>query len=218
MAQLSHGAERLFWRLTTVADDFGRFEADPMVMLAQCFPNMLHRVKIRDIQAWLAEARTCDLLRTYANNGKMFGFFVTWPTYQIKRAKHSKYPEPPPDSMCEQMSPRSESSDTPRSEKREARKPSEPDGSPAAQILTWLNQKAGRTFRPVPANLDFIRARLADGIQPWQLKAIISRKTREWSKDPTTAPYLRPATLFNKTKCEQYLGELPPETEASHAD
>lgn len=79
---------------------------------------------------------------------------------------------------------------------------------PAHDVLSFLNQKAGRSYRAAGANLDLIRARLGDGIEPWQLKAIVSRKVREWT-GTEMAKYLRPATLFNKTKCEQYLGELP---------
>jgi uncharacterized phage protein (TIGR02220 family) len=88
--------------------------------------------------------------------------------------------------------------------------------APAREILAWLNAKAGRNYRPVPANLDLIVARLRDGLQPYQLKAVVSRKVREWRGDPKMARYLRPETLFGKTKCEQYVGELPP-TEAPDA-
>lgn len=86
---------------------------------------------------------------------------------------------------------------------------------PAHHILDWLNRKAGRNYRPSPVNLTFIRQRLKDGIHDWQLKAIVSRKCREWA-GTDQAKYLRPATLFNKTKCEQYLGELPKEIPHDH--
>jgi uncharacterized phage protein (TIGR02220 family) len=77
-------------------------------------------------------------------------------------------------------------------------------------ILDWLNAKTGRTYRHSTTNLDLIRGRLKDGIAEWQLKAIVSRKVREW-KGTEQEKFLRPATLFNRTKCEQYLGELPPD-------
>lgn len=76
------------------------------------------------------------------------------------------------------------------------------------EVLTWLNMKAGKNFRPVAANLTFIDARLRDGITPAQLRAIVTRKVREWG-GTDQAKYLRPETLFNRTKCEQYVGELP---------
>lgn len=81
----------------------------------------------------------------------------------------------------------------------------------AGEIIDWLNVKAGTSFRQVAANLNLIHDRLEDGIALWQLKAIVSRKVREWGPDPKMSKYVRPSTLFNKVKCEQYLGELPPE-------
>jgi uncharacterized phage protein (TIGR02220 family) len=80
----------------------------------------------------------------------------------------------------------------------------------AEEILAWLNQKACRNYRASDTNLKFIVDRLKGGIQSWQLKAIVSRKVAQW-KGTEQDIYLRPATLFNKTKCEQYVGELPKE-------
>lgn len=93
----------------------------------------------------------------------------------------------------------------------------EPDPkADAKEVLAYLNQKAGRNYRPSPANLDLITARLREGTSPTQLKTIIDVKTTQWLDDPKMADYLRPATLFNRTKCEQYLGQLKSAT-VSHA-
>lgn len=92
-----------------------------------------------------------------------------------------------------------------------------PHGGPESSVLEFLNQKTGKNFRPKAINLGLIKARLADGITETQLRAIVSRKVHEW-RNTEQEKYLRPATLFNKTKCEQYLGELPkPAVEESHA-
>ena len=37
LAHLTDQAERLFWRLITTADDFGRFEADPDIVRNICY-------------------------------------------------------------------------------------------------------------------------------------------------------------------------------------
>lgn len=79
----------------------------------------------------------------------------------------------------------------------------------AVALLEFLNHKAGRHYQPDVVNLDFIRARLKDGATVDQCRAIIGRKTAEWKGDPKTEKWLRPATLFNRTKFAQYLGELP---------
>jgi hypothetical protein len=131
--QLSDGAERMFWRLTTVADDFGRFEAHPSVLLAQCFPLRVDCLKIKQVIAWFNEMISCGLVTTYVVNGKQLGFFNTWESHQRKRADNSKYPAPTSDNICRQaLSNASESSI------REARVESESSNSVhGAQPQTW---------------------------------------------------------------------------------
>jgi uncharacterized phage protein (TIGR02220 family) len=77
-------------------------------------------------------------------------------------------------------------------------------------MLEFLNGKAGRHFQPVPANLKFIEARLAEGVTVQDLKTLTVRKCREWLGSDMEK-FLRPETLFNATKCHSYLGEIPPE-------
>jgi uncharacterized phage protein (TIGR02220 family) len=81
-------------------------------------------------------------------------------------------------------------------------------GDPAREILEFLNQKAHRKYRPTAANLRMIRARLAEGFTPDELRQVIAKKCREWGYDEKMRNYLRPATLFNATKFSQYSGEL----------
>jgi len=78
----------------------------------------------------------------------------------------------------------------------------------ATEILQFLNNKSGRLYRPVDTNLKLIMARLKSGVTLAQCFQVIAKKTREWKGDPKMDEYLRPATLFNATKFEQYVGEL----------
>ena len=80
----------------------------------------------------------------------------------------------------------------------------------AHSVLDFLNDKTGRVYRPVDTNLKLITARLKSGATVLQCRQVIARKARQWKGRPEMAPYLRPATLFNATKFEQYLGELVP--------
>lgn len=78
----------------------------------------------------------------------------------------------------------------------------------AVEILGILNATAGRNYRPCKANLEMIEARLRDGATPDEMRAVIGKKCEQWLADEKMAEYLRPATLFNRTKFAQYQGEL----------
>jgi uncharacterized phage protein (TIGR02220 family) len=78
----------------------------------------------------------------------------------------------------------------------------------ALDVLTYLNQKAGRNYQPVSANIDFITGRLKEGATVEQCKAVINAKVKEWSADETMAKFLRPATLFSPKNFAQYVGQI----------
>lgn len=77
----------------------------------------------------------------------------------------------------------------------------------AKNVLEFLNLTAKKKFRPVLANLKFIKARLKE--HPIEiLKQIIQLKTFEWKDDFKMNDYLRPETLFNQTKFETYVQKI----------
>jgi len=80
--------------------------------------------------------------------------------------------------------------------------------SEAVEVLKFLNEKTGRAYRPVEANLKLIIARLKSGATPTECYQVIAKKSREWGGHADMDQYLRPATLFNAMKFEQYVGEL----------
>ncbi len=93
--QLSDGAERLFWRLTTVADDHGRFDADPRVVLAACFPLKVGNISVETITIFLKELESTQLVRMYEVESRRYGHFVTWQKHQRQRDTKPKHPDPP---------------------------------------------------------------------------------------------------------------------------
>lgn len=80
--------------------------------------------------------------------------------------------------------------------------------SQAREVLDFLNEKTGRNYRPVDANLNLITARLSSGATVGQCFQVIAKKFRDWKDNPEMLMYLRPETLFNKKKFESYLGEV----------
>lgn len=83
----------------------------------------------------------------------------------------------------------------------------------ARRVLEFLNSTAGKRFRLNKVNLSILEARLEDGITEDQLRKIVVRKAREWLPDDKMRQYLQPKTLFNRTNCENYLGNLIPPTQ-----
>ena len=84
-----------------------------------------------------------------------------------------------------------------------------PDDAPR-RVLAFLNQKTGKAFRPTESNLSLIRARMKEGYDEDICRMVIARKFRDWKADDKMAGYLRPATLFNREKFNQYAGECVP--------
>lgn len=83
----------------------------------------------------------------------------------------------------------------------------------AREVLQFLNLKSGRQFREVDSTLRMIAARLKGqsektAVDIQACKTLIAKKVREWGADEKMAKYLRPETLFNRTKFESYLGEV----------
>lgn len=79
-------------------------------------------------------------------------------------------------------------------------------------ILEYLNIKAKKRFKNVESNAKFIRARLEEGYNEADLKQVIDTKVADWL-DTDHAKYLRPETLFNATKFQSYINEIPKERE-----
>ena len=69
----------------------------------------------------------------------------------------------------------------------------------AEAVLDYLNEQSGKKFAPVEANLSMITARIKEGATIEMCKDVIFLKVSDW-KGTDMAAYIRPATLFNKSK------------------
>lgn len=215
-------AEEVFYRrLLSVADDFGRFHGNPSLLRAACYPLQLNKVSDQDIVKWLQATEKAGLVRVYEVEGKRFVEILKFG--QQIRAKDSKFPNPAKHTLSRCVADahldvgevgvgdegdRSIVGQEPdvasqkgNIQNRELRKQ-------ALEILIFLNEKTGRDYQPVPANLDLVVARLKEGASVADCRAIVAKKCREWRGDEKMDSYLRPKTLFNRTNFAQYRGEL----------
>ena len=199
----SPDAEILYYRLLVSVDDFGRADARPLMIKSLCFPIRL-RASADKCMQWLQDLVKAQLITIYEVEGKPYLQIIKWDNKP--RADHSKFPDPPTDVYsCPQM--------LPVTVNREPELKPEPikalSGKPdATALLEFLNEKTGRHYKPVKANIEMIAARLRDGATVAECQQVIAKKCREWAGDEKMNIYLRPATLFNRTKFAQYQGEL----------
>ncbi|MCS6287727.1 MAG: conserved phage C-terminal domain-containing protein [Nitrospira sp.] len=92
--EVSDFAERLFWRLITTADDYGRFLACGSIVKAACFP-LMDSIRVEKIDKALAELVDKCLIRLYFAGDRRYGLFLKWVEHQgAPRSKFSKYPDP----------------------------------------------------------------------------------------------------------------------------
>ena len=88
---LSPLAETLFYRLLVTVDDFGRFDARPAMIKAQCFP-IKESITISKCKQLLDEISNAKLILLYEVDGKPILQMSKWDN--LPRAKESKYPAP----------------------------------------------------------------------------------------------------------------------------
>jgi uncharacterized phage protein (TIGR02220 family) len=216
VGRLSDRAFRLWITMLTQADDHGRLVADPNQLRLLAF-GYHDKVHVQHVEAALEEIARWGLIRCYSQNGTQYVDFPSWMEHQ--KVCHPLESKLPAFSECSEDSrnfknllddsilARARGSDQ-GSDQGSRIKDQGVGLRPTAQkILEFLNEKAGKAFRPVAAHLDLIQARLKDGATEANCRGVIARKVREWGPDPKMAKYLRPETLFNRTKFESYLGE-----------
>ena len=89
--KLSAPAEVFYRRLMSVADDYGRFDARPAILIASLYPLQFDRVSLSDISLWLSNCQEFGLISVYEVEGKPYLEIVKFD--QRTRSK-SKWPDP----------------------------------------------------------------------------------------------------------------------------
>ncbi len=75
-------------------------------------------------------------------------------------------------------------------------------------LIDYLNLKSNKNFRKSnDTAIKLLNARLNDGYTVDDIKYVIDVKCSQWLESPDFNKYLRPETLFNKTKFENYINE-----------
>jgi len=78
----------------------------------------------------------------------------------------------------------------------------------AKAAIDYLNLKIGSKYRHAESNLKLLVARLKEGHTLKDITDVIDAKAKEWPPGDPQFKYLRPATLFNAEKFNQYVGQV----------
>jgi len=193
---------RLFYiGLWNFADDEGRFKAHPALLKSQIFPY-------EDTFNFLAIKNDLgEKIEWYDVGGSQYGYIRNFNKHQyIEKMRNSSLPIPPSLRELSLNGRGLVGEDSRLIEKNRIEK----NRASAALVISYLNEKADKNFSvKSEANLKFIMARMSEGRTVDELKSVVDLKSSQWKGQEKMWPYLRPETLFNKTKFESYLNEKP---------
>lgn len=74
----------------------------------------------------------------------------------------------------------------------------------SSDLIEYLNDKAGTSYKPSRSVTDQLRGLLDSGHTPEQIRTVIDKKCADWLNDDKMRSFLRPSTLFGD-KFEEYL-------------
>ena len=214
---LSPMAEIMFYRLLVTVDDCGRYDGRPSMVKSACFP-IKENFTSQDCEELLKELSQKGVVQVYLHNGKPFLQITRWDN--APRAASSKYPEYSDaceflyTDACNCIQANTVAPLTVTKTKTQTvtetdilsgeKSPDQSAKNNAKEILEYLNEKSGRSFKLVASNIKLINSRLID-FTVEELKSVIDKKCDEWLDDPVMSAYVRPETLFNATKCAGYV-------------
>jgi len=224
LAETSIPARYLFPGLWCAADKDGRLEYRPKKIKAELYPY--DKVCVVSL---IAELHGKKFISVYENEGILYIQINNFTKHQNPHPKEKSNGYPDPVNICEYdgnlkqfiftarnvQIPFPSSSLIPSSlipevdttclVGQQTAQPQPRDKIPFAEIVSFLNQKAGTQFKPsTDTTKSHIKARWAEGFTIDDFKAVIDFKVGEWANDPNMMQYIRPITLFGK-KFESYL-------------
>jgi len=215
-------ARLMFIGIWNFCDDHGVHPASIKRLKMEVFPS--DSITDKELRAMVDELVAAGLLYPYQVDVKGYWKVTGWATHQ--RIDKPTYRHPLPlagtkvaDStstlrMVDEQSTSTrrtvgdQSSSTRGRNGKESKGSNTLSGSPdVIAVLDYLNEKTGKRYRAVDANVALIAARLRESTID-ECRAVIDAKVEAWQHDDKMCQYLRPATLFNATKFANYVGEL----------
>ncbi len=213
LSRVSRDARLLFVGLFSSCDDSGRTRASSRLLASRLFPYDEDAGSLLD--GWLSELEDAGCIRRYCVGGESFLDIPKWLSHQkIDKPSPSKIPEFVEDSRGveknslgtgnrEQGTGRGVAKDAPEVQKLSSEKSLLRES--AERVLSTLNLACGRSYRAVDSTLQPIMARLQEvDVTEEGVIEMVKRQCLRWKPDPKMREFLRPETLFAKSKFDGY--------------
>lgn len=196
----------LFIGMWNFCDDGGNHPASARTLKMEVFPG--DDITVDEIQKHIDELIKNGLIVEYEAEGKLYWHVTGWKHQKIDRPSY-KYPKFDEHSTnirraFDEPSPPDVDVDVERNILSGKPAPA-PSQNEEKKVLAYLNQKTGRSYQPVKANLSLITGRLKEGYTADDMIRVIDDKCHAWLGDEKMQEYLRPKTLFNATNFSQYV-------------
>lgn len=208
IAELPYQVRLFYIGLWNFADKAGRLEDRPKWLKVEIFPY--EKADIEKMLKLLIKPKSNSkrpFIQRYESNGKRYIQIVAWPEHQKPhhQEQESKILPAPPLTIMETLMGTESVLDEPAPNKH--RTSTEVNKIPA--IIQDLNDVCKTAYKPASlATRELITARLKEGHTIEDFKTVHRKKAKEWLNDEKMAKFLRPATLYAKSKFEGYLNQL----------
>lgn len=206
ITECSLSARLLFIGMWNFADDRGNIERSAKQMKMKIFP-----ADTVDVESLLLELMHNNLIIEYEFDGKKYLHIRTFADHQVIN-RPSKTGLPEYDESLRTHATLTDDSLTEGKGKEGKGKEEEiktlsgkPDPIPYQTILDDMNATLDRQFHLTGDFKKLVKARWSEGFREPDFHTVCEKMQIKWGRDPTMAPYLRPATLFQASKFDGYL-------------
>lgn len=223
VGKLSGRAKLLFIGCWNFADDSGVCRANPLYLRNNIFPYN-ESISVLETSSLLQELVESGMVVTGTYSTETYLYIINFKKHQIiNRPSSFRYINDENNNIFSDIhGVLSEYSMTKEKEKEKSIKKKKSKIKAAVvteedYILNYFNNKSGKNFKTVEANLKPIKQRLAEYSKD-ELTKMIDFKVQEWKDDPKMSKYLRPETIFNATKCASYIEESKENSSLANTD
>lgn len=203
LLKASHSPNTFLFNGREISLNSGQFVTGRYAIASEFNNGVPHGQQISDQKAWrmLKQFEKSEMLNIKSTTKYSVISISKWEEYQ----QNEQQTDIKPTSNEQQTD---TNKNVKNDKKDNSASPAEKDPIPYSEIISYLNEKTGKSFKNAAGHQKYIRARWNEGQRLDDFKRVIDLKSADWLHDDKMAKYLQPSTLFG-TKFDSYLNSQP---------